>query len=92
VEIAKANLGRMETQLKHWGAKLDELAARAEEASAEVRNDYHKHIYELRKKHQTMQSKFEELRSARNDKWETFKSGIETAWNEFEIAFKGLKD
>ena len=48
------HVGKMETQLRQWGAKLDEMKA------------------------------------ADTEKWETFKTGVESAWNELEVAFKNL--
>jgi len=89
-ETIETNVGKMETQLKQWGAKLDELMAKAKESGAEVKVDYHQSIDELKAKHQAAQSKFDELRAAGSEKWETFKIGIEGAWNELEVAFKKL--
>jgi hypothetical protein len=88
---AEANVGKMEAQLSHWGAKLDELVAKAEEAGGEVKVDYRKRIDELKAKHQAAHSKLEEFKAAGNGKWEHFKTGVESAWVELENAFKELK-
>lgn len=84
------NVGRMETQLKQWGAKLDELIAKADEAGTAAKIDYRKRIDDLKAKHLAATAKLDELKVAGSEKWETFKSGIESAWGELETAFKKL--
>jgi peptidoglycan hydrolase CwlO-like protein len=91
METREAHVGKMETQLKQLGAKLDELVAKAGEAGTEAKSDYRKRIDDLKSKHQTAQSKLDELKVAGSEKWETFKTGVESAWNELEDAFKKLK-
>jgi hypothetical protein len=90
VEEIEAPIGKMETQLKQWGAKLDDMVAVAEEAGAEAKLDYRKRIDYLKSKHQAAQLKLDELRAVGSDKWETLKAGIESAWNEVEGAFEKL--
>jgi len=86
-----ANIGKLEAQLSHWGAKLDELVAKAEESGAEAKADYRKHIDDLKAKHRAAHAKLEEFKAAGNGKWEHFKIGVESAWSELENAFKALK-
>lgn len=88
---AEANVGKMEAQLSHWGAKLDELVAKAEEAGEEVKSDYRKRIDDLRAKHQAAHLKLAEFKAAGSGKWDHFKIGVESAWSELENAFKELK-
>jgi hypothetical protein len=86
----EAHIGKMETQLKQWGAKLDELVAKAERAGTEAKIDYRKRIDDLKSKHKAAQSKLDELRAGGSEKWETLKAGVESAWNELEVAFKKM--
>jgi hypothetical protein len=88
---ASANVGKLEEQLSHWGAKLDELVAKAEEVDAELKSDYRKRIEALRAKHRAAHAKLEEFKAAGSGKWDHFKTGIECAWNELEDAFRELK-
>jgi hypothetical protein len=88
METTEANVGKMETQLKQWGAKLDELVAKA---NTEAKADYHQLIDDLKAKYQIVQSRFDELKAAGSDKMATFKDGMESAWNAVEVAFKKLK-
>jgi peptidoglycan hydrolase CwlO-like protein len=90
MQLFEAKLGKLEAQLKQWGAKLDDLVAKAEETGAEVKVDYRKHIDELKSQHKAAQVKFDELKTAGSEKWETLKTGVESAWNELETTFQKL--
>jgi histidinol dehydrogenase len=92
MEKNKAHVGKMEKQLKQWGAKLDELMAEAEKAGTEAKVDYRKRIDELKSKHQAAQLKLDELKAAGSEKWETLKTGVEKAWNDLDVAFKKMKN
>lgn len=92
METMEAHVGKMETKLKRWGAKLDKLVAKAEEAGTDAKNDHRKRIDDLKAKHQMAQAKLDELKTAGSEKWETFKAGVESAWNDLETAFKKLKN
>jgi hypothetical protein len=89
---AEPNVGKLEAQLSHWGAKLDELMTKVREVDAEAKGEYRKSIDALKAKHQAAHSKLEEYKAAGTGKWEQFKTGIEGAWSELEHAFKELKD
>ena len=92
MEKQKAHVGKVEAQLRQWGAKLDELVAKAEKAGTEAKIDYRKHIDDLKAKHQVAQAKLDELKTAGSEKWEIFKTGVEGACNELEGAFKKLTE
>ena len=92
MEKMEAHVGKMETQLRQWGAKLDELVVTAEGAGTEAKADYRKHIDDLKAKHQAAQAKLDELKAAGSEKWETLKAGVESAWNELDVAFKKMKN
>jgi hypothetical protein len=92
MEKMEAHVGKMEKQLRQWGAQLDELVAKAEGAGTEAKVDYRKCIDDLKAKHQVAQSKLDELKAAGSEKWETLKTGVESAWNELDVAFKKLKN
>jgi peptidoglycan hydrolase CwlO-like protein len=86
-----AHVGKMEAELKAWGAKLDDLVAKAEEIGAEAKSDYHKGIDDLKAKYKVAQSKLDEIKNTGDDNWETLKGGVEHAWKDLEGAFKKLK-
>lgn len=92
MEKTEDNVGKLETQLKQWGAKLDELVAKTDRAGTTARIDNRKRIDDLKAKVQVAQSRLDEVRTAGSEKWETLKTGVESAWAEIEIAFKKLKN
>ena len=91
METMEAYAGKMETRLKRWGARLDQLVAKAEEAGAEAKTDTRKHIEDLKANCQIAQSKLVELKAAGSENREIVKVGVERAWKEIEIAFRKLK-
>ena len=86
----EVHIGKMETQLKQWGAKLDEFVTKAEGVGAVVKEDYCKQIEFLKAKHKVVQTKLDEFKVASGKEWETFKTGVEDTWNDLEVAFKKL--
>jgi hypothetical protein len=92
MDNTQENIGKRETQLRHWGARLDEIAAKAEKVGIEVNAAKRQRVDEARTKCQAAQSKLDEYKAAGAEKWETFKTGLETAWSDLESAFKKLKD
>jgi hypothetical protein len=82
---------QMETQLSHWGAKLDEFAAKADLAAAQSKLDYRERIDALKAKYRLARTKLDELKTAESSQeWEVIQAGIESTWNELEIAFEEL--
>ena len=92
MEKMQENLGLLESQLKQWGAKLDEFVARADRAGTTARIDNRRRIDDLKAKCQAAQSKLDEVRTAGSEKWDTLRAGVESAWGELEIAFKKLSN
>jgi division protein CdvB (Snf7/Vps24/ESCRT-III family) len=83
-------VSKLEDQLKLWGAKLNELAAKADVAGKEAKIDARKHLDEMKANLKVAQSKLDEAKTAGADKWDKFKSGIESSWKELEGAFQKL--
>ena len=90
MENREEHVGQMETQLKQWGKKLDELTAKAENVGTEAKGDYRKGIDDLKAKYRVTQSKLAEFKTGSSENWDTFKTGIENAWSELEEAFKKI--
>lgn len=92
MENTQENIGKREAQLRRWGARLDQIVAKAEKVGVEVNEAKRQSVDEARTKYQAAQSKLDEFKAAGAEKWETFKTGVETAWSDLESAFKKLKD
>lgn len=77
---------KMESQFKEWEAKINQLRARAEKVSAEVKIEYYEQIYTLRTKQAAARSKLQELKKTGENAWQDLKAGVETAWKELKNA------
>ena len=76
----------IEAQLRVWGAELDRLVAEAEKAGAATTVDLRERIHALRARSSVAQAKLDGLRAAGDEKWDTFRAGVESAWSELEVA------
>lgn len=92
MESTETHVGTMQAQLATWGAKLDELLAKAGEADAEAKVDYHERVEALKAKYQSAKAKLEQSKAAGSDKWETFKGDLEVVWKDLEVAFTELSN
>jgi hypothetical protein len=90
METVEAHVGKMEAELKQWGARLDNLQAMADIAGTAARIDYRQRLENLREKYLTAEKRFAELKAAGNAKWETLQGAVEAAWSELETAFTKL--
>jgi hypothetical protein len=86
----ESNVSKLEAQLKLWGAKLDEVLAKANVAGQQAKIDSRKQLDELKSKLAVAQSKLDEVKAAGNEKWETLKQGVERTWQDLEETFKKL--
>jgi hypothetical protein len=72
------------TELKVWSAKIDLLSARAENAVADVKQNYLEEIDALRAKQHVGTEKIKELQEASGDAWEVAKQTADTLWDELK--------
>jgi hypothetical protein len=79
---------KMETQLKEWSAKIDQLMAKVEHVSADLRLKYQKQIDALREKQAAARHKLDELKVTGESAWEEVKEGTERVWQELKEAFE----
>ena len=90
METVEAHVGRMEAELKGWGAKLDALVAKADAAGTDAKIDYRRRLDDATARYRVAQSKLRELKAAGSGKWDSFKTDFESAWGDLETAFKKL--
>jgi len=90
METVEAHVGKIEADLKQWGARLDKLSTKLDAAGAGAKVDYRKRLDDLKEKYVAAEARFAELKAAGSANWDTFKGGVESAWNELETAFAKL--
>lgn len=79
---------KLQAQLDEWGAEIDKLKAKADNAEADAQLEYYKQIEELRSMQETATNKLAELKDAGDDAWEDLKAGIDSAWDSLGNALK----
>ncbi len=85
-----SNVAKLQAQLAAWGAKLDELASKTEQAQVDAKADYRKRLEDQRTQCSTMLDRLDEFRRAGSRDWETVRSGIENACKDLDVAFRQL--
>jgi predicted secreted Zn-dependent protease len=90
MEAVEANVRKMEAELRKWGATLDELKAKADAAGTKAKIGYRRRLDDMQTRYEAAQTKLDELKAAGGGTWETFRGGIETAWNDLRAAFRRL--
>jgi hypothetical protein len=79
---------KLQAQLDEWGAEIDKLKAKTDNAEADAQLEYYKQIEELRSMQESATNKLAELKDAGDDAWEDLKAGIESAWDSLGSALK----
>lgn len=86
-----AYVQKMHAKLDEWNADIDKLKAKAENAKAESRLEYQKEIETLEQKRNEVEEKLAEVSRSSEGAWEDLKSGIQSAWDSMEEAFKSAR-
>ena len=82
---------KMHSKLDQWSAEIDALAARADQAKAEARGDYHRQIEALRDKQSQARAKLDELQGSGEGAWQDLKAGVEMAWDSMGEAVQSAR-
>jgi hypothetical protein len=86
METTHGHVGKMEAQWQQWGARLDQLVAKAEAAGSGAKADYQSHLEELKAKCHVARGRLVALKAAGGENWETFKSLGSDNWETFKAA------
>lgn len=84
VQIIKA-------RIDEWNAEIDRLQARAEQAEADVRIEYHDQIQELKNYRDDARKKLSRLQQAGEGAWEDLKAGVELAFEAMNQAVSSAR-
>jgi len=79
---------KLQAQLDEWGAEIDKLKTKVDNAEADAQLEYYKQIEELRSMQESASNKLVELKEAGDDAWEDLKAGIDSAWDSLGNALK----
>lgn len=90
-EERDAYVQKLKAKLDEWNAEIDILAAKAEQAEAEAKIEYHRRLEDLRAKRGELDEKIAELQQAGEGAWEDLKQGLENSWDILKISFSRAK-
>ncbi len=79
---------KLEAQLQEWDAKLDQLSAKAQNATADARITYENELESLKSKRAAAHTTLEELGKRGESAWEDMKDGAEKVWDELSKAME----
>ena len=84
-------VGRIETQLLHWGTRIHDLAAHAEVERSDVPVARNSDITDLESKYKSTQTQLAAWKTACDMKRGTCAFSVKQAWNNLESAFEDLR-
>ena len=84
MEVEQAYRLKRSAQLKEWGAQLDLLEAKAENAGADIKVKHAVELDELRGKQRTASWKMQELEIASGEAWEELKATADRIWEDLK--------
>jgi|APFre7841882724_1041349.scaffolds.fasta_scaffold45069_2 hypothetical protein len=79
---------KWEAQLNVWDAKLDQLRAKAQKATADVRIDYENELESLKHKREEAHKALAALADRSESAWEEMKDGAEKVWDDMRKAME----
>lgn len=71
---------KMEAQLREWGARLDQLKAKADKASIEAKIEMRKHVDEMATMTETAKKHLADFKASSADSWKDVKQDVENGW------------
>ncbi|MEJ2023655.1 MAG: hypothetical protein P8Y00_01290 [Deltaproteobacteria bacterium] len=86
-----AYVQKLKAEMDEWNAEIDKLAAKADEADAEAKIEYHKQLEELRAERKDVEEKIAEVQQAGDSAWKDLKQGLENSWKILKISFSRAK-
>jgi hypothetical protein len=79
---------KLESELRQWEAKLEQLRARAKDAQAGIRAEFELQLEALAARQALAQEKLRELSRHGERTWEDLKEGAEKAWADLREALE----
>ena len=79
-EKRDAYVQKLKAEMAELDAEIEKLAAKADQADAAAKIEYHRQLENLRAKRNDLEENFAELQKAGEAAWEDLKQGLENSW------------
>lgn len=79
---------KIESQLREWRAKIDQLEGKLATLSGEAREELEKNIAELRRQKGIIRERWNELQKSGGEAWDRLMEGVEKASAELKEALE----
>jgi uncharacterized coiled-coil DUF342 family protein len=89
--LKEAYQEKLEAQLKEWSAKISELKAKADQASADVKIKMFQEIDDLKVRKEAAQEKLTEIKAAGAEKWESLRAGADQTLTDLKSKWETIK-
>jgi uncharacterized integral membrane protein len=83
---------KLEAQLAEWSAEIEQLKEKADQAGADLKDEYLEQIENLRARQQDARENLAQLKEAGDDAWEELKAGANRAWEALGQALQAARD
>lgn len=84
----QAYVEKFQAKLNQWDSEIENLKAKAAEATADAKIEFHEQIAALEAEQEKAQGKLDELRTAADKQWIDFKYDVEEAYNELNTSIE----
>jgi hypothetical protein len=85
-----AYVGKFRARLVEWEQQIDQLKAKAAQASAHGKVEYERTIQEMKARRDRLRGRIEAMKEVRDEDWDTLKRELDRMWTELEEALARL--
>ena len=83
---------KLNSQLRSWGARIDEFTERAEFEALEHKTKLKREIADFRIKRLDAQLKLQQLKETTGDAWEKLEAGLDRAWEDMKASVHRISE
>jgi uncharacterized coiled-coil DUF342 family protein len=89
--LKEAYQEKLEAQLREWSAKISELKAKADQASADAKIKMYQELDDLKARKGAAQEKLNEIKAAGAEKWESLRAGADQTLADLKSRWETIK-
>jgi len=85
-------LRRLKGKLQEWSDDITSLEREAEHAGPQTKEEFVRHLEEVRQAREELRERYEEMESASEQSFQELRAGSEDAWRALDDAFRRRPD